>query len=281
MSAAGKSPRLGLLDLLRGWCVVNMVCFHALYDLVYMKGIPLPWYTGLPGYLWQQSICWGFILLSGFCWSLSRRPLKHGLLLTGCGALVTLVTYFVMPEELIQYGVLTLLGLSALLLIPLEKLFQKVKLSPWLGLGLSALLFFLTRGVSRGYLGFEGLRLCSLPSFLYSSDLPAVLGFSSPTFFSTDYFPLLPWFFLYLTGFFLWKLLSSSERALSVLRGPAPAVSTRETASVEAGNAVPDLKSCRYYTTALFWKPLAFIGRHSLLIYLLHQPLLVAIFSVI
>lgn len=253
MSAAKNKSRLGFLDSLRGLCVVSMILYHAMYDLVYMAGISAPWFLDAPGYIWQQSVCWTFILLSGFCWSLSRAPKKHGLVLLGCGALVTLVTWLFMPEELIQYGVLTLLGLSALLLIPLNRLFSRMNVSPAWGLAFSLVLFFFLRDLPRGALGFEGLRLMELPPWLYASDLTAVLGFSSPAFFSTDYFPLLPWFFLYLSGAFLWKLLFPKETSPQGLspRG--------------AG------------FLSLEFRPLSFLGRHSLLIYLLHQPVLVGI----
>lgn len=244
MEAAPKRPHYGALDTLRGLCVVSMVLYHAMYDLVYLKGFPAPWYGDWPGYLWQQSICWTFILLSGLCWNLSRRHLRRGLILVGCGAVITLATWLAMPSQLILYGVLNLLGLSALLLIPLDKALRK--LPPWLGLAGAGALFFLTRGVPRGYLGFEGLRLWDLPAALYQWDALAVLGFHSPGFSSTDYFPLVPWFFLYLAGYFLWRVLTPHRKVLELLQ--------------------PGLR------------PLSFVGRHSLLIYLVHQPLLMVLF---
>lgn len=244
-----KGSRYGALDTLRGLCIVSMIGFHGVYDLVNIFGVSIPWLDDMPGYLWQQSICWTFIALSGFCWSFSRRPLRHGLVLVGCGALVTLVTYFAMPSELIQYGVLTLLGLSALLLAGLKALFSKLRWSipAPAGLSVSLLLLLLTRNLSRGSLGFDRPILCPLPESLYQTDLMAVLGFHSPTFSSADYFPLLPWFFLYTAGYFLWKLLSRRETVMERLR---PGIA-----------------------------PLSFLGRHSLLIYLLHQPLLLLLFQ--
>ena len=244
MSGEGKRPHYGLLDTVRGVCILSMVAYHGMYDLVDIFGLPSAWYTGLPGYIWQQSICWTFILLSGMCWQLSRHHVKRGLLLVGCGAAISLITWLAMPSQRILYGVLNLLGLSALLLIPLDKLFRKVP--AWAGLGGALLLFALTKNVSRGSLGFEGLVLCPLPEWLYATDLLAVVGFPSPTFWSTDYFPLLPWFFLFCAGYFLWGLLSQSERAKERL---APGV-----------------------------RPLSFLGRHSLIIYLAHQPVLMGVF---
>ena len=244
MENSQKRPHYGALDTLRGLCVVSMVLYHAMYDLVYLKGFPAPWYGDWPGYLWQQSICWTFILLSGLCWNLSRRHLRRGLIFVGCGAVITLATWLVMPSQLILYGVLNLLGLSALLLIPLDKVFRKIP--AWAGLGGALLLFALTKNVSRGSLGFEGLVLCPLPEWLYATDLFAVAGFPSPGFWSTDYFPLLPWFFLFCAGYFLWGLLSQSERAKERLASGV--------------------------------RPLSFLGRHSLIIYLAHQPVLMGVF---
>lgn len=247
MSGEGKRPHYGLLDTVRGVCILSMVAYHGMYDLVDIFGLPSAWYTGLPGYIWQQSICWTFILLSGLCWQLSRRHVKRGLLLVGCGAAITLITWLVMPSQRILYGVLNLLGLSALLLIPLDKVFRKIP--AWAGLVGALLLFALTKNVSRGSLGFEGLVLCRLPRWLYATDLLAVVGFPSPSFWSTDYFPLLPWFFLFCAGYFLWSLLDKSPRVKELLR--------------------PGLR------------PLSFLGRHSLAIYLIHQPALMAVFTVL
>ena len=247
MSGEGKRPHYGLLDTVRGVCILSMVAYHGMYDLVDIFGLPSAWYTWLPGYIWQQSICWTFILLSGLCWQLSRRHVKRGLLLVGCGAAITLITWLVMPSQRILYGVLNLLGLSALLLIPLDKVFRKIP--AWAGLVGALLLFALTKNVSRGSLGFEGLVLCRLPRWLYATDLLAVVGFPSPSFWSTDYFPLLPWFFLFCAGYFLWSLLDKSPRVKELLR--------------------PGLR------------PLSFLGRHSLAIYLIHQPALMAVFTVL
>lgn len=247
MSGNPKKPRLAFLDSVRGLCVVSMVLYHCAYDLVHLKGIPVSWLHETPGYAWQQSICWTFLLLSGFCWQLSSRHLKRGILLVGLEALISLVTFWVMPSQLILFGVLSLLGLSTLLMIPLHRLFQKVP--PLLGLLLSALLFFLFRDVSGGYLGFEGLTLFPLPKALYQSILLAPLGFPPAGFYSADYFPLIPWFFLFAAGYFLWSLLSRREAAKRFLTHGLP--------------------------------PLSFVGRHSLLIYLLHQPVLLGLFLLI
>ena len=233
--------RLHFLDALRGMTLISMIAYHGMWNLVYLFGVQAPWYRGTPGYLWQQSICWTFILLSGFCWSFSRNHVKRGLLVFGGGAMVTAVTCLVMPENRILFGVLTCIGSCMLLLIPVEKGAKKVP--AWAGLVLSLGLFFLLRNCAKGTLGFEGLLLCSRPQTFYRNDLTAYLGFPQRGFFSTDYFPLIPWFFLFVAGYFLQRLLD--EKGLNeklFARGEIP---------------------------VLNW-----IGRHSLIVYLLHQPIL-------
>ena len=59
--------RYRFLDLLRGLNLISMIAYHALYNLNYLYGHPMKWYRSTPGYIWQQSICWTFIFLSGFC----------------------------------------------------------------------------------------------------------------------------------------------------------------------------------------------------------------------
>ena len=234
--------RYETLDTARGCALLSMLLYHAAWDLVYMFGVNWPWYRGFAAHVWQQSICWTFILLSGYCWSLGRHRLRRGLTVFLSGALVTAVTWALLPENLVFCGVLTLLGASSLLLIPLAPALER--LPPRAGLAGSFLLFLLTRDVNAGFLGFEGLRLAALPPGLYRDHLTALLGFPPAGFFSTDYFSLLPWFFLFLTGYYLFRL--------------RPQEDPRE------GRRVP-------LVTAM--------GRHSLLIYLLHQPVIYALLT--
>lgn len=227
---SGAGTRYALPDALRGLTLISMIVYHGCWDMVYILGVDWPWYQSTGAYLWQQSICWTFILLSGFSFSLGRRHWRRGWLVFGCGAVVTAVTLVVMPGQEIWFGVLTLLGSCMLLGALLEKTLARVPAGA--GLAVSAVLFALTRNVNRGCLGFEGL---------YRNMVTAYLGFPFSGFHSTDYFSLVPWFFLFLTGYFLYRL---TRRYLE---------------------AAPDFGHC---------KPLCALGRRSLLVYMLHQPVL-------
>lgn len=232
-----KTRRYETLDTIRGFALLSMMAYHASWDLVYMFGVDWPWYHGFAAYVWQQSICWTFILLSGYCWSLGRRQLRRGLTVFLCGTLITAVTGFFMPSNLVLFGVLTLLGSSMLLVNGFQGLLRRIP--PRAGLAGSFCLFLLTRDVNAGYLGFEGTRIFRFHDG--ARDLgTAYAGFPPADFFSTDYFSLLPWFFLFLTGFYLFALRPEEDRE---------------------GRRVP-------LVTAM--------GRHSLLIYMLHQPVIYA-----
>lgn len=203
MKYSNTSGRYALLDELRGLDLVSMMLYHGCWDLVNLFGIQADWYYGLPGHLWQQSICWVFILLSGFCVQLGHHTLRRGAQVFGAGALVTAVTLLFMPEDRVVFGVLTLLGSAMLLTGLLEKPLRRIP--PAAGFAISAVLFALTRNVSAGYLGFGSLRLW-LPQTLYVNYATAYFGFYPWWFYSTDYFALLPWLFLFWAGYFLYGI---------------------------------------------------------------------------
>lgn len=238
-----KQERYYLLDALRGLTLISMITYHAMYDLVMIYGLPYVWFWTRPGYIWQQSICWTFIVLSGFCWRLGRNPLKRGVIISVCGLIITVVTCVCMPSEAIYFGILTFTGAAMILLVPLEKQLRKIPAGA--GLLVSALLFFLTRNINNGHWGFEGLKLGKVPAVLYQNGLMTFLGFPDAGFSSGDYFSLFPWLFLYLCGYFLYGIFMNSDGVKKLLQ--------------------------------LRCKPLEWLGRNTLPIYMIHQPVIMGV----
>ena len=236
-----KHKRYELLDSIRGITLLSMMVYHGCWNFVYIYGKNWKWYRSEGAYLWQQSICWTFILLSGFCFSLGKKHIKSGLKVFGSGALVTLVTLCFMPQNRVVFGVLTCIGSCILLTALMEKVLKKIPLT--LGGTVSFFLFLITKNVNEGYLGFAGGKLFPLPEFLYQNLWSTFWGFPEKNFYSTDYFSILPWGFLFLTGYYL--------SGIGKKRG------WFEKDIMRKGNAA-----------ASFW------GRHSLLLYLLHQPVI-------
>ena len=107
------------------------------------------------------------------------------------------------------------------------------------------MLFALTYHLGERWLGFGGLRL-ALPDAWYANYFTAFFGFLPFDFYSTDYFALLPWLFLFWAGYFLHGVVGRAR--MEPLR--------------------------RSVCPALGW-----MGRHSLLLYLLHQPVIYGVLS--
>ncbi len=221
-----------------GLTLVSMIAYHACWDLVYLFHADWDWYRGTGAYIWQQSICWTFILLSGFCFSLGRRPPEgtDGVRLrlggdAGDGALHAGGADLVRRAD------------ADRLLHVADGPTGKTAAARTCGVGLaaSAALFTLLRNVNQGTLGFEDWTLGTVPEGLYRNLLTAYIGFPPPDFFSTDYFSLLPWLFLFLAGHFLRRLLAGPMERLD-----------------------PDALRC---------PPLCALGRQSLPVYMLHQPI--------
>lgn len=236
--------RYFVLDGIRGFAILNMVIYHGIWDLVYLCGFDWPWYKSQGAYIWQQGICWTFIFLSGFCSPFVHKKLKRGIIILSLGALVSMCTMIAVPHNPIIFGILTFMGSCTILMIPIEQLGKKCP--PTWGITITVLLFVVTRNISRGFLGFEEWNFLRLPDVLYKNLLTTYLGFPAPDFISSDYFPLFPWVFLYCAGYFTNALFVRNEYM--------------------------------HYLKKKTLKQLEWVGRHSLIIYVLHQPVLYVIF---
>ena len=137
-----------------------------------------------------------------------------------------------------MFGVLTLLGAAMLITGLLQPLLQRIP--AWAGLVVSLLLFAATYHTQDGFWQLGPWQIL-LPGAWYANLFTAFFGFFPLGFFSTDYFPLLPWLFLFWAGYFLHFCMGRAR--MEPLRRSVCA-------------------------------PLGWLGRHSLGIYLLHQPVI-------
>ena len=108
---------------------------------------------------------------------------------------LTLVTYFIIPSELIVFGILHMLSVCMIVFGLGQKLWDRIPLI--LGLAVCAVLFLITMPVSDGYLGLPGTLAWKIPAGWYEFGWLFPLGIHRADFFSADYFPLFPWIFLF------------------------------------------------------------------------------------
>ena len=228
-----KTKRIEIIDALRGLSVLLMVIHHMLYNLVYFFDAP-EWLFTNPVFDVLHYIFAGlFIFLSGISSRLSRSNTERGCKAILLAFAITYVTYRM--EMPIWFGVLHLLGFSMLLFGMTRKLWDAIprKAAPFI-----YAVLLVVSALARG-----GVEIEAAAPVL--RDLLSVLGWPQEGFVSYDYFPLLPWVFVFLLG--AWAGLYIVERKL-----PA------------------------WFYAA---KPPLFpaIGRKALVIYILHQPVLYGI----
>jgi len=235
-----SKERYETIDFIRGIALINMIAFHGMFDLVYIFGIKIPWFSSEGAYFWQQMICTSFIFIAGVSAGFSRNILKNGCKVFGGGLVISLVTMVAMPSQFVSFGILHLLGMSMILFSFIRKYIDKV--SPIVTFLLSIGLFLLTKKVPAGYLGIGDIKLFQLPSTLYENDFFFAIGFPSHSFESADYFPMIPWLFLFLAGYSCWNVVKKSK---------------------------PIQKYGHFQV-----KGINSLGKHSFAIYLLHQPVL-------
>ena len=238
-----EDRRYHLIDALRGFALLNMLGYHFLYDINVVFGREPDWYLRPGVRLWQQAICRSFILIAGFSFHWGKRHnLRRGIFLNLCGFAITAVTLIAVPSEAVRFGILNFMGCAILITIPLDRPLRG--LDPVWGAALSFLLFLLLRGINDGALGL-GPWVWKLPEGLYRCRALAPLGFPDPLFRSSDYFPLLPWYPLFLCGWFLGRLFQRRESWQHAARLRVPLLSA--------------------------------VGRRTVWVYLLHQPILMGI----
>lgn len=215
--------RIWEIDYLRGLAILLMVFFHLMYDLNEFFNLPITYDSGWIYYIGKLAASL-FIILAGISCSLSSNNVRRGLKIFALGLLITVVTYLTVPETNIIFGILHFLGVS-ILLFPLFRFWSPRYLWP-LGILIISIGYYL-----------QGINMPN--NFLFP------LGLLGDNFYSADYYPLFPWFGLFLWGTALGKTAYSSRKSLFP-RGPR-------------GEFLLNL------------------GRHSLLIYLLHQPILLSL----
>ena len=224
-----KSPdRVEMIDVLRGLSICVMLIWHFVYDLASEGMVSFRVLDNPAADVVHFVFSFLFICISGVSCAFSRSNFRRAIPVCVGAALVTLCTWLYDPTYFVKFGILHFLGASILLYAALRPLLlripTKVQLVLWplLGLAASPLLTL------RFHVGF-----------LWP------LGVTPYGFASSDYYPLLPYFFEFLFGTALGPLIRDR-------RFPAWFYSFR----------------CR---------PLAFIGRNTLWVYLIHQPVSVAL----
>lgn len=225
--------RVYALDTLRGLMILLMVGHHLLYDLAYLFGMP-EWLVDNPFIAVASPLGAGlFIAMSGATASISRSNWKHGLRILLAAAVVSIATGIFDRDAMIWFGILHFLGVSALLYAAIRPFWKRIPrpIVPAICGALFVLSLLLRTAIPHG------------PWYTVP------LGFVPEGLGMMDYFPLLPWFPVYLFGTWL---------------GPVIFEHRLPEAFYRFRNDF--LEKC---------------GRWSIWIYLIHQPAMLAVLTVV
>ena len=237
--------RIHIIDYVRGIALLYMIFFHLTFDLAFV--VPTEW--GKAAFYANEGVAVldtsAFILLAGISCAFSRSNLRRGGRLLAVALAFTVVTAFFFPGEAIYFGILHLMSVGMILWGAFDEFLKKAPAAVMIPL--CAVIFTLTYQISKGFIGIQGLFEWSVPQELLANNLLYPLGFIKGGFLSVDYVPLLPWLFLFLGGAYIGGLLTKYRDRL------------------------PDF--C--FADPLPW--LGFIGRHTLIVYIVRQPVMLGI----
>lgn len=224
-----------------------MIGFHLSYDLKFIAGVTLVWFAPPLQDVWRASISWSFLFIAGWMCSLSHDNLKRSLKYAIVALAIYVVTSLAGVDDPISFGIIYCVAFSTFVAWVLTK----VHLTPKGPVAAVVLLvcFVLTLNVPHHVLGIGGISV-TLPSFLYETPWLSWLGLPGGGFVSGDYYPPIPFTFMYLCGMAIGTWVTEEGR-------------------------YPDWA----YSACV--RPLNFLGRHALAVYILHQPILLLLTGII
>jgi uncharacterized membrane protein len=237
--AERPAGRFWEIDFLRGAAVVSMILIHLLDDLYFLGFIrSFPWRAGI---IWQRITAALFLTLVGVSLALGSAragPEERGRLFwKNCRR----------GGKIFLWG----MGISLVTRILLREGFIDFGVLHFIGVAVAASFPFLRLGYWNLFWGALSLGIGHYLSKLQMAGPWLLwLGVKPENYFAADYFPLFPWFGLILWGLFLGNTLYAGYRRRFRLQD------RRHLPVIRWG--------CR-------------LGEHSLLIYLIHQPLLIGL----
>jgi uncharacterized membrane protein len=270
-----SASRFAEIDLFRGIAILMMVLFHTLFDISFFGIAQVDVSSGFWRYF-AFATATLFLLLVGVSlvvsharasrylagFALARKFLLRGAGIFALGLGITVVTWLYLREGFILFGILHLIGISVML-SPLFFRFRKYNIL--IGTMCVLIGWFVIGSLGPVWLQPFGIQPAGAWSVGYApmiqwtitgAVIPLLLlplGIHGASFMTVDYEPLFPFFGVVLIGMGTGEFLyGEGVRHFTAPRLPEFLLS-----------------------------PLSFLGRHSLLIYLVHQPVIVLLLGTI
>ncbi|MDR0947761.1 MAG: DUF1624 domain-containing protein [Ruminococcus sp.] len=231
-----RANRVHFIDSVRGVAMIYIMLYHLFYDLIEFCGFRLDFFYSAWFELLHITMFSLLFFVSGVSTNFSRNSLKRGVMIFFIGQIITIITGVIMPGSPIIFGVLTFIGLSMMIYSLIKPLTEKIQI-PW------AVVFTAMTAAYIALFNFPHRTDAPFAEFTYP------FGIMSNAFSSSDYFPLIPYFFVFAAG---------AAFAVPILKGKMPRF---------------------FYNTRL--PAVNFIGRHSLIFYAVHQPVFIVVLYIV
>ena len=249
MNIQKSTNRVWEIDFLRGLSIILMVFDHLFFDLISMYNIHIPLVSGPSAGLYEVLkifFAGCFIFMSGISSSFSRSNLKRGLRLLLISLLLTFVTYVFTLFELIDKSFIIFFGILHLLAVCMLLSSVLIKFNRYVLIFIGGAIIACSPFVDKLN---ELLRLDELNHINnYFNNIPnyfAIFGIYNNSFFSGDYFPLVPWLGIFVIGIAFGKIFYKEKKSLIKFE------------------LKPNLFN--------------YVGRYSIWVYLIHQPIIFSI----
>ncbi len=240
MMKKNLEKRFWEIDFLRGIAIIMMIIFHLIFDLVYFDKYNFNLNSGfLPYFARVTAIIFIFLVGISLTLSFSRAEKKQKT------KKKLYVKYLKRGLMIFSWGLI----ITLMTWIFLREEFIMFGVLHFIGISIILAYPFLKLKFWNLLIGilFISLGMC-LRNFTFDFSWLVWLGFKPHYFHTIDYFPIFPWFGIILFGLFFGNLLYSDHARRFKIR---------------------DLSAFS------FIRFFCFLGRYSLLVYLIHQPILI------
>jgi uncharacterized membrane protein len=213
-----QPKRILELDVLRGLAIVGMIIYHIGFSLDFYGIQEIAVREGGWAVL-RRSVQFSFLGLVGILLFISKKTpkqqTKRAFIVFVCALIITQVTWIVIPDFYVRFGILHLIATS----IVMMSFFSQ---RPYYALAIGCMSLILGTYIK----------------------LPAAGA-------SIDYFPIFPWLGVVAFGVFIGNMLYKKRTPLVRLK------------------------------KNILTTPLSFLGRHSLIVYMVHVPMIIAALVII
>lgn len=251
--------RIWELDFLRGISIILMVMDHTFYniscvfdtDWLATGNTLIIGLVNFTRYYWtmplrtitREFVLWTLFIICGISNSFSRSNLKRGLQLAGVALIISAVTMYISQYDVfsystIKFGVIHMLASCILIWCVVKFIFRdpfKVAAACFV---IALLVFIINDQID--YLTSDLVVNNNYFAFIHETTAESILEFSPG-----DYFPLIPYLGMFMIGAAIGPVIYKSRKSL-----------------------LPFLDKYDWY------RPVNFLGRHTLEIVVLHQPII-------